>query len=177
MPTLFRRHSGHVIALIVGMVLSGAPSAVAAAYDALNSDKVDGKHAVGVRATVAQRAGKLVATDSTGRLPNNIISKAPDAQKLDGRDSAAYLSNHERIMVESPFDGEQFKSVSVPCPEGKKVTGGGYHMSFGVGDVRWDNANVWNNHPATEAAWLVSAYTPMAGNWQLSGYAICARTG
>lgn len=52
-----------------------------------NADKVDGKHAVGSGATVEDRAGKLVATDKKGRLPNNIIAKAVNANRLDGLDS------------------------------------------------------------------------------------------
>jgi hypothetical protein len=41
---------------------------------------------------VNKRKGKLVATKTTtGRLPKNIISKAPDANKLDGKDSAAFV--------------------------------------------------------------------------------------
>ena len=62
-----------------------------AAFDSVNSDKVDGRHAVGAGAGTAQRKGKLVAAnDRTGRLPNDIIRKAPDPDLLDGRDSSAY---------------------------------------------------------------------------------------
>lgn len=57
--------------------------AVAAVTFAQNSDKVDGKHAVGAGATTTQRKGKLVATSpTTGRLPNNIVAVAPDAARL-----------------------------------------------------------------------------------------------
>ena len=176
MLTMIRRHSGYLTAVIVGMVLSGAPSAVAAAYDAINSDKVDGKHAVGAGATAAERAGKLVATGSEGRLPNNIIAKAPDANNLDGRDSGAYLSGYQRVTGQSAFDDEKFKSVQIPCPEGKKVIGGGFHVSFGTGSALWDNTNIWNNHPVSETGWIVSAATVQDGTWQLNGFAICVRT-
>jgi hypothetical protein len=46
-----------------------APSAVSN----INADRVDGKHAVGAKAKIPQRAGKLVATDKTGFLPRNIV--------------------------------------------------------------------------------------------------------
>ena len=72
-------------------LFTGGPTMARAAFDAVNSDKVDGRHAVGAGAGTAQRKGKLVATnDRTGRLPDDIIRKAPDADLLDGRDSSAY---------------------------------------------------------------------------------------
>ena len=41
---------------------------------------------------VKQRKGKLVATNrSTGRLPNNIIKKAPNAQRLGGHPASFFL--------------------------------------------------------------------------------------
>lgn len=55
------------------------------AVDAVDADKVDGKHAVRFGATVDSRKGKLVAINaSTGKLPNNIMAKAPDADAVDG---------------------------------------------------------------------------------------------
>lgn len=58
---------------------------------AKNADKVDGKHAVSASASSARRKGKLVATSpKTAKLPNNIIAKAPDADKLDGVDSKRF---------------------------------------------------------------------------------------
>ena len=68
-----------------GDAWSGGP------FDATNADKVDGRHAVPASATVAGRRGKLVATDTTGRLPNNIIAKAPDADRVDGRHANALI--------------------------------------------------------------------------------------
>lgn len=68
-------------ALVVVVVLVVAFSGGAVAqgkYDAKNADKVDGKHAVSAGATVAQRKGKLVATNpKTGRLPHNIVAISP----------------------------------------------------------------------------------------------------
>jgi hypothetical protein len=64
-----------------------------------NSDRVDGRHAVGALATTDRRKGKLVATSRrTGLLPNNIIAKAPrsgqadNADTLDGLDSSHFAS-------------------------------------------------------------------------------------
>jgi hypothetical protein len=75
---------------VAGVVIASGPQIAMAAYDAVNSDKVDGFHAVGAGATMQGRTGKLVATNGSGVLPNNIIAKAPDAGRLDGADSAAF---------------------------------------------------------------------------------------
>lgn len=93
-----------VVAVVAASVVSG-PAAVAAVYVA-NADKVDNKHAVGAGATVTTRKGKLVATNATtGRLPNNIIAKAPDANLLDGQDSTAFLSSTGKSADADLLDG------------------------------------------------------------------------
>lgn len=70
------------LALVLGF---GGGAVAQAKYDALNADKVDGRHAVGAGASVQQRKGKLVATNpTTGRLPNGIVAKAPNSDRLGG---------------------------------------------------------------------------------------------
>ena len=91
MSAVLRRYGAYlVVAVLASSLTAGGPSALAAAYDAFNSDKVDGKHAVSAGATLRQRAGKLVATGSGGRLPNNIIAKATNADRLDGLNSTQF---------------------------------------------------------------------------------------
>jgi hypothetical protein len=69
----------------------------------IDADSVDGFSAVASSATTSQRKGKLVATNAnTGELPNNIIAKAPDANKLDGLDSSAYQRSFTNTVVVSP---------------------------------------------------------------------------
>ncbi len=72
----------HPIALVIAavMVLAIAPATLAqedepAAIEpaAINADTVDGRHAVGSKASKAKRARKLVATDKRGFLPSNIV--------------------------------------------------------------------------------------------------------
>ena len=88
-----RRHLPVAItAAVVSTLFAGGPSLARAAADAVNADKVDGKHAVAARASVRKRAGKLVATNRAGLLPNNIIKRAPDAAKLDGLTATHYLT-------------------------------------------------------------------------------------
>jgi len=72
-------------ALVTSVGLAGGP----AIAKALNADTVDHKHAVGSKASVKARKGKLVATDPrTGRLPNNIITVAPRALSAARADTA-----------------------------------------------------------------------------------------
>ncbi len=92
-------------ALITGTVFAAGPSAAQAAYDALNADKVDGKSAVGAKATAEERARKLVATDKAGRLPNDIIAKAQDSDSLDGLDSTAFLPGDGKAADADKLDG------------------------------------------------------------------------
>lgn len=98
--------------LIVGMLvlLVGAPALGAMAFDAMNAHKVDGKHAVGAGASVSKRAGKLVATDSSGHLPDDIIKRAMNSDTLDGADSSAFLKPEGLIAV--PYFGPWWYSGS-----------------------------------------------------------------
>lgn len=94
MRDFLRRNAPVVItAVVVATLMQVGPPVVAATYDAVNSDKVDGKHAVGAGATASSRSGKLVATNADGKLPNSIIAKAPDAAKLGGVPPSGYLSS------------------------------------------------------------------------------------
>ncbi len=91
MSQFIRRHLPVAItAAVVCTMFAGGPTVAQAAFDAVNADKVDGKHAVAANAALTQRAGKLVATNTSGRLPNNIIATAPNAAQLGGKPPSAY---------------------------------------------------------------------------------------
>ena len=79
-----------VVAIAAAAVTATVPAVADSHFDAQNADKVDGRHAVGATATAAQRAGELVATNGNGNLPNDIIAKAPDADRFDGVDSRKF---------------------------------------------------------------------------------------
>ena len=82
-----------VIAACVGALASGGPILAATVVDyAWNADHVDGRDAVAASAPTDARAGKLVATNSNGRLPSDIIAKAPDSALLNGRTLAEVLA-------------------------------------------------------------------------------------
>jgi hypothetical protein len=87
-----RKHLPTVlIAMVVAAVTAGGPAIAHGVQHALfahNAGKVDGKNAVSSDVSLAARRGKLVATNkNTGRLPNNIILKATNADRIDGIDS------------------------------------------------------------------------------------------
>jgi hypothetical protein len=105
-----RRHLGTIaVAMVTAAVTAAAPAIAHGVEHALfahDADKVDGKHAVGSGATLTNRKGKLVATNgTTGLLPNNIIAKAPDADKLDGQDSSAFLGASAKAADANLLDG------------------------------------------------------------------------
>jgi len=110
--------------LVVGLAGPSTASSLKAT-SADNADKVDGKHAVSFGASPAVRAGKLVATSAnTGRLPNNIIAKAPNAEKLDGINSTGFAlagHNHDsRYYTKAQSDGRYLMAgavLSVPSDE------------------------------------------------------------
>jgi len=79
-------------ALVAGVVAVLVTSTPSIAAKVKNADKVDGKHAVAAKASVKKRAGKLVATDRSGHLPDDIVRKPADADRLDGLDSTAFRS-------------------------------------------------------------------------------------
>ena len=108
MKTFLKRHLAVIaVAMVTAMITAGAP-ALAHGVHALfahNSDKVDGKHAVGSGASVNKRKGKLVATKkSNGRLPNNIISKAPNSHKLDGLHASQLVAGGVHTVRVLPAD-------------------------------------------------------------------------
>ena len=94
MRGFIRKHAQTLVVAAVSVALTAtAPAIAATVVDfARNAGKVDNKDAVGASASIEDRKGALVATSpTTGRLPNNIITRAPDAQLLDGKDSSEFL--------------------------------------------------------------------------------------
>ncbi|HVF52363.1 MAG TPA: hypothetical protein VNC78_02025 [Actinomycetota bacterium] len=107
----------------IGAVVALATPAVArtvadVARFARNSHRVDGLHAVGADAILEDRRRRLVATDDSGYLPENIITRAPDAKNLGGRIPDEYEETTcevgvvvAKANVESSIGGEY---ASVP---------------------------------------------------------------
>ena len=90
-----------------------------------NADRVDGRHAVGSGASRSKRSGKLVATNGSGYLPNNIIRKARDSDKVDGFHSSAFAkaqalksSSGAVNQADNPVHWKQLKGVPVGIADG-----------------------------------------------------------
>jgi hypothetical protein len=105
LQTLRRHATTALIAGLTSLAILGAAPVAAAAYDAMNAQKVDGVSAVPYGTSRLDRAGMLIATDLNGHLPNNIIVRAKNADKLDGLDSTAFQ-----------------KRVSDTCAVGKAIS-------------------------------------------------------
>ena len=90
-----------VVAVVVASLVGAAPAVAVI----INADKVDGKDAVSAGATRPARAGKLVATNRRGYLPNNILVKAKDSNLLDGLDSTSFLRSNGKAVDADKLDG------------------------------------------------------------------------
>lgn len=115
-----------ITAVLVAALTTGGPALAGAAFDAMNAHKVDGKHAVGATASADQRAGKLVATGATGFLPNGIIKKANNADKLDGVDSIAFARLPQFASVDAAGSTFLARGVTTSVRDSTGV----YHVLF-----------------------------------------------
>jgi hypothetical protein len=182
-----RRHLPIVItAVLTATVFSAAPTVARAAYDAVNSDKVDGKHAVGAGASVATRAGKLVATNSNGRLPNNIIDKAPDSNALDGRDSTEFLLATDLASDSDLLDGQDssdFLTADGTAADADLLDGLSSSAFLGAGGKAADAElldgldSIQFDRPVIFGVESVSATLAEGGNFALGETFIPPRTG
>jgi hypothetical protein len=154
------------------------PAAVGpAAVSKVNADKVDGKHAVGYTTSKTARKGKLVATNTKGLLPPNIV-KPPwsgitgmPAGFADGIDNAG-VTGVKLIYVEVPntlAPGAQMADVAW-CPPGTKVAGGGFWSgAFGFDLVR--------SQPRSDfLGWIAGGRNTTGGSIDVATMAICMQT-
>lgn len=111
MTRFLRVHAATIaVAMATAIVTAAGPALAAAVAEAINADTVDGKHAVGAGASVSSRAGKLVATNGNGTLPNNIIVKAPDSSRLGGLAPTAFLRRTAKAADSDKLDGKDSTS-------------------------------------------------------------------
>lgn len=75
------------------------------------------------------------------------------------------VSGWEKKILASATNTEVDKTVTVFCPEDKKVLGGGALASSNL-------AYVYENYPSADNAWTVSAHKSSL-SWALTAYAIC----
>jgi hypothetical protein len=126
-----------------------------------NADRVDGLHAVKYTLDRGRRNGRLIATNLDGYLPNNIIRKAPDADRLDGLDSSAFAkatdlpdlaleTTTQASTANNTFFGVGRHTLTVSCPSGWVRTGGGYGSDDGLDT---DDYTVTSTAPSGTNGW------------------------
>ena len=111
MPSFLRRQASTAIAvLLTAGVTAGGPALAHGVRHALfahDAGKVDGVSAVKFTGKALKRRGKVVATSPrSGRLPNNIIKRAPNSDLLDGLDSLAFLKVGDTAANADLLDGK-----------------------------------------------------------------------
>jgi hypothetical protein len=81
-----------LVATLAGQATIAQPDDKVIPAAGINADTVDRLHAVKSTGTPSKRKGKLMALSAKGYLPNNVIRKAADADKLDGLDSTVFAT-------------------------------------------------------------------------------------
>jgi hypothetical protein len=79
------------------------------------------------------------------------------------------ISDLEQVFENSAANSNTLKLVTVQCPDGKKVLGGG-------GFTTHSDAMVSGSYPSSDSAWITSAWevSSIPGDWVLGAYATCA---
>jgi hypothetical protein len=133
-----RRHTPLLVAVLAVAVLAAGQAVAQPAADTtgttgpagVDADTVDGRHVVGPGAAPADRGGALVATTAAGYLPNDIIRKAVDADKVDGLHAAAFAraatlraSTGAVNQADNPVHWKQLKGVPTGIADGNDAVG------------------------------------------------------
>ncbi|WP_431931366.1 hypothetical protein [Micromonospora sp. RP3T] len=123
--------------------------------------------------------------------PNGGVATAPTAVTVGAYEADAFAGNWSltgyaicanpvpglvRATVTSASNSNDFRSAIVSCPLGKVLTGTGYEMNGATGEAVVDDLRPNGGVATAPTAVTVGAYEAdaFAGNWSLTGYAICA---
>ena len=134
-----RIRSSLTFVIAIGIVIAVASATTLAQGDepaaiepaaGLNADTVDGRHAVGSGASKAKRARKLVATNSSGFLPSNIVKpkwgfiKNKPGILADGKIGWGEVFNKPGILADNKIGWGEV--VNKPAGFADGVDNGGY---------------------------------------------------
>ena len=82
----------------------------------------------------------------------------------------------EYVSNTSPYDADALKQISVVCPEGKQLTGGGASVKSAIpNDTR---LTIQESFPISNTTWNVTAVKQTSCNcdqydWSVTSWAIC----
>jgi hypothetical protein len=102
--------------------------------------------------------------------------KAFDADKLDGKDSTAFVRDFEVVTVDSADNTDGYKEAFAPCPTGKTPIGGGAGI-YWTADLPTQMPKVISSFIYTQAnSWYAEAQAPTGDTqtWKLRVEALCA---
>jgi hypothetical protein len=86
--------------------------------------------------------------------------------------SAVTVSGVVRVEATSRYNSNTAKSVTVECPEGKKVTNAGGYLSDGAGQVAMDD--IFPDEDLAEVTVTGRETDAYGGNWTVTAVATCA---
>ena len=122
--------------------------------------------------------GSLLAADfKAGQLPAG--AKGDKGDKGDkGEPGPVGISGYERIELISAQNSDGLKFLSVPCPAGKRVLGGGAHTDGGPGTTTPLVVALTASNPApgNNTTWHAAGREVVAtgSSWRLRAHVICA---
>jgi hypothetical protein len=93
-----------------------------------------------------------------------------------GDNGATGLTGVEIVKASSANASPVFAVVTVSCPAGKKVIGGGASVDPLAG-AYYDDVVIQSSYPITATSWQAvgSEVNATAGTWRLNAHAICAK--
>jgi hypothetical protein len=108
-------------------------------------------------------------TGSKGNTGARGLTGARGATGAAGARGANGVSGYQVVPLSSTLAAGAAATLSVPCPAGKVVIGGGGQVVSGTAGV------ITAGYPGPNQTWVLNATADPAGQpWQINGYAICA---
>ena len=178
MTRWIRRPSPAIVVACLSLAVSLSSAGYAATVLPKNSVGTAQLKKNAVVSTKVKDRTLLAADFKVGQLPAG--PPGPKGDKGDrgdkgdkGDTGAPGVSDHQIVTALSPADSSALKVLTVSCPSGKKLLGGGAITSPGGGSSAW----VYYGYPSNDRTWNAGGTeTPgYVGPWTLRAFAICAR--
>lgn len=116
--------------------------------------------------------GATIDESTLGQVPRAAV--AGDAEALDGRSAASFLTRIRVVQEAGRIGDADAKSVDAACPAGARAIGGG-----GWVEGTTEGVGLVESRPAGSDAWHVAAraFGIPSGPWRLVATAVCASGG